>query len=176
MLIKFLVKYIKIFLSVIIFASQELQMFSKSCEYALKAMIYVGKNTNENKKVGVKEIAYAIDSPEPFVGKILQQLTKNKLVLSTKGPNGGFYMTGRELRTTLLDIIYVIDGEGVSMDCVLGLKKCSELNPCPVHHEYKHIKKLLLQMLDLSIKDFNEKIDSGRYFLKNINHNKMTIS
>lgn len=139
-------------------------------------MIYVGKNTSETKKAGVREIAHAIDSPEPFVGKILQHLTKNKLVLSTKGPNGGFYMTETELCTTLLDVIYVIDGEGVSLDCVLGLKKCSEINPCPVHHEYKHIKKQLLQMLDLSIKDFNEKIDSGHYFLKNINQNIIAIS
>jgi len=142
-------------------------MFSKSCEYALKAMIYVGKNTSEIKKSGVREIAFAIDSPEPFVGKILQQLTKNKLVLSSKGPNGGFYMSDRERNTTLLDIIYVMDGEGISLDCVLGLKKCSEINPCPVHHDFKNIRKQILQMLDISIKDFNDKIDSGQYFLKN---------
>lgn len=146
-------------------------MFSKSCEYALKAMIYVGKNTSEIKKSGVREIAFAIDSPEPFVGKILQQLTKNKLVLSSKGPNGGFYMTDKELNTTLLDIIYVMDGEGISLDCVLGLKKCSEINPCPVHHDFKNIRKQILQMLDISIKDFNDKIDSGQYFLKNIIQN-----
>ncbi len=150
-------------------------MFSKSCEYALKAMIYVGKNTNEIRKAGVKEIAHAIDSPESFVAKILQQLTRNKFVLSSKGPNGGFYMTERELRTKLLDIIYVVDGEGISLDCVLGLKKCSEMNPCPVHHEYKQIKKQLLQMLEMSIKDFNDRIDTGHYFLKNINHNKIAI-
>ena len=76
-------------------------------------------------------------------------------------------MSDRERNTTLLDIIYVMDGEGISLDCVLGLKKCSEINPCPVHHDFKNIRKQILQMLDISIKDFNDKIDSGQYFLKN---------
>ena len=64
-------------------------MFSRACEYAIKIMIYVAGN-EENRRIGLKEITGAIDSPEAFTAKILQQLVKSKLLDSFKGPNGGF--------------------------------------------------------------------------------------
>ena len=65
-------------------------MFSKSCEYAIRATIFIASKCCENRKVGLKEIADAIDSPTAFTAKILQKLSKNKIINSTKGVNGGF--------------------------------------------------------------------------------------
>jgi len=36
------------------------------------------------------DIAEEIDSPTAFTAKILQQLVKNKVIHSIKGPHGGF--------------------------------------------------------------------------------------
>ena len=47
-------------------------MFSKSCEYAIKAMIFVAQKSKDEVRVGVKEIANGIDAPEHFIAKILQ--------------------------------------------------------------------------------------------------------
>ncbi|MFN3695149.1 MAG: T9SS type A sorting domain-containing protein [Ignavibacterium sp.] len=67
-------------------------MFSKSCEYAIKAAIFVAKKSLLNEKVGFIDIAKEIDSPEAFTAKILQKLTKNKIIHSTRGVQGGFYI------------------------------------------------------------------------------------
>ena len=143
-------------------------MFSKSCEYAIKAMIFVAQKSKDENRVGVKEIARGIDAPEHFIAKILQDLGKKKLVNSAKGPNGGFYMDGSNLKSSISDIVKAIDGDGIYTDCVIGLKACSEKNPCPVHFEYKEIKKNLITMLEQStIANFNEKLDTGKFFLKN---------
>ena len=45
-------------------------MFSKTCEYALKIMMYLAVHQPENRLVGLKEIAQAIDSPVAFTAKI----------------------------------------------------------------------------------------------------------
>ena len=143
-------------------------MFSKSCEYAIKAMIFVAQKSKDEVRVGVKEITKGIDAPEHFIAKILQDLVKKKLVNSVKGPNGGFYMDKLNLKSSIADVVRAIDGDGFNKDCVIGLKACSEKNPCPVHFEYKEIKKNLITMLEgNTIADFKEKLDSGNFFLKN---------
>jgi len=143
-------------------------MFSKSCEYAIKAMIFVAKKSKEEQRVGIKEIAKGTDAPEHFMAKIMQDLSRRKLIHSVKGPNGGFYMYKFDLKNSLADIVKAIDGDVIYKDCVLGLKVCSEKNPCPVHFEFKEIKKGLIKMIENNtIADFNEKLDSGKFFLKN---------
>ena len=143
-------------------------MFSKSCEYAIKAMIFVAQKSKEETRVGVKEIAKGTDSPEHFIAKIMQELGRKRLVQSIKGPNGGFYMTERDFKISISDIVKAMDGDKLYSDCVLGLKACSEKKPCPVHFEFKEIKKRLIHMIENNtIGDFNEKLDSGKFFLKN---------
>ena len=143
-------------------------MFSKSCEYAIKAMIFVAQKSKDEARVGIKEIAKGTDAPEHFIAKIMQDLSRRKLVHSVKGPKGGFYMNGQDLNTSIADIVKLMDGDKIYMDCVLGLKACSEKNPCPVHFEYKEIKRSLIKMMENNtIGDFNEKLDTGKFFLKN---------
>lgn len=143
-------------------------MFSKSCEYAIKAMIFVAQKSSEEQRVGVKEIAKGTDAPEHFIAKIMQDLSRRKLIHSVKGPNGGFYMDSHDLKNSIADIVKAIDGDSIYTDCVMGLKACSEKNPCPVHFEYKEIKKNLIKMIEHNtLADFKEKLESGKFFLKN---------
>ena len=143
-------------------------MFSKSCEYGIKAMIFVAQKSKEEARVGVKDIAKGINAPAHFIAKILQELSRKNLVQSMKGPNGGFFLEKTDFQTSLADIVKAIDGDSIYDDCVLGLKACSQKNPCPVHDEYKEVKKNLISMLEKNtLRDFNDKLNSGNYFLKN---------
>ena len=143
-------------------------MFSKSCEYAIKAMIFVAQKSSEEQRIGVKEIAKGTDAPEHFIAKIMQDLSRRKLIHSIKGPNGGFYMDIHDLKNSIADIVKAIDGDSIYTDCVMGLKACSEKNPCPVHFEYKEIKKNLIKMIEHNtLAEFKEKLESGKFFLKN---------
>lgn len=143
-------------------------MFSKTCEYGIKAMIFVAQKSKDGSRVGIKEIAKGTAAPEHFIAKIMQELSRKKLVHSIKGPNGGFYMDQVDLRTSLADIVTALDGNAIYSDCVLGLKTCNEKKPCPVHDQYRDIKKNLLKMIEENtIGDFNEKLDSGKFFLVN---------
>ncbi len=143
-------------------------MFSKSCEYAIRAMIFVAQNSSDSVRVGVKDIAKGTDSPEHFIGKIMQELSKRRLVQSIKGPNGGFYMTNSDLDTSIAEVVKAIDGTYLYTDCVLGLKVCSEKTPCPVHNQYKEIKRSFIKMIENNtLADFKEKLDNGESFLKN---------
>lgn len=123
-------------------------MFSKTCEYAMRAMIFIAQNSIDDTKVGVKVIAAGIASPEHFIAKILQDLSRKKMVQSLKGPNGGFYLDSHAIKATLADIVRTIDGNGFFIGCGLGLKQCSELSPCPLHDQFAEIRKNTLIMLE----------------------------
>ncbi|WP_420551166.1 RrF2 family transcriptional regulator, partial [Tenacibaculum aiptasiae] len=95
-------------------------MFSKSCEYAMRAILYIAKQSFNGNKTGVKEIAKATNSPEAFTAKILQKLTKNNIVNSIKGPYGGFLISESKSQTIKLsEIVKVIDGNEIYTGCGL---------------------------------------------------------
>ena len=142
-------------------------MFSKTCEYAVRAMIYIAQKSKEGERAGIKEIARGIASPEHFIAKILQDLGKKKLVKSVKGPNGGFYHDDKSLRYSLADIVRAVDGEKIFSSCGLGLKQCSEDQPCPIHNEFKQIRGNMKLMLEnAKIGKLSEQLERNLTFLK----------
>lgn len=124
-------------------------MFSKACEYAIRATIYIAVQSNQDNRVGIKDISKEIDSPEAFTAKILQQLSKNKIINSIKGPNGGFEIDKKEMsKIKLSHIVMAIDGDAIYKGCGLGFKQCSEKQPCPVHDKFKVVRDELKHMLE----------------------------
>lgn len=142
-------------------------MFSKTCEYAIRAIIYIyNKSTVCDCKVGIKEIATEIQSPEHFTAKILQLLSRHEIVSSTKGPNGGFYMSTHQGQLNLLEIVKAVDGSRVFTGCVLGLSQCDETKPCPIHNEYKPIRDKMKAMLtNTNVESLATKLEDGLAFL-----------
>lgn len=112
-------------------------MFSKTCEYALRSILFVAQKSEDGNKVGIKEISKGIGAPVHFMAKILQDLSRKGLVQSIKGPNGGFFLDESDRNVTLADVVNAIDGDKLFTGCGLGLKNCSEKNPCPLHDEFK---------------------------------------
>ena len=66
-------------------------MLSNSSKYAIKAVLFLALNTNDNKKVMVKDISEPINVPQAYIAKLLQELSRKQIISSTRGPKGGFY-------------------------------------------------------------------------------------
>lgn len=115
-------------------------MFSTSCQYGLQGMLYIAIHSSNDENVGLIEIAENQEIPRHFLSKILQQLVKAGLLISMKGPNGGFRLSKKPEKITLLHIIKAIDGLGVFTQCGIGFKKCSDEHPCPIHHDFKIVR------------------------------------
>jgi Rrf2 family protein len=141
-------------------------MFSKACEYAIRATMYIVSTTGNGCKVSIKDIAQNTETPEPFVAKVLQTLSKRGIVASIKGPNGGFYLEAKAKEILLIDIVRAIDGDDLFVNCGLGIKHCSAKRPCPIHYEYKAIRDNIIHMLKTNtIQDLSISLMSGDTFL-----------
>lgn len=142
-------------------------IFSKTCEYAIRATMFIAQKTKDGQKVNIKEIAQGIDSPEHFIAKILQDLSRRGYLQSAKGPGGGFYLDGVSRQRSMIDIVLAIDGDRLFLGCGLGLKQCSEQHPCPIHEEFQHIRKNIRQMLEQAkLGEFTDQLEQKLAFLK----------
>jgi len=123
-------------------------MLSNTSRYAIRALIYLAIHADSNKKIGIKKIAEDLDIPSPFLGKILQTLARQKIVASTKGPNGGFRATESTLNVNLISIIRIIDGDDLFDRCLITNKICSdtENSPCALHNYYTSIRNNIKTM------------------------------
>jgi len=139
--------------------------FSKSCEYALRATLFLAKN-DDRKKIGVQHIAEELNVPMHYLNKVMQTLVKNNIVSSSKGRNGGFYLTDEEINLPLINVVHAIDGKDVFDQCGLGLKECSNEHPCPLHDDIKAYREnLKLALSENSIEVLSEGVSNGKTFL-----------
>lgn len=124
-------------------------MFSKTCEYGLRAVIFIAHQSSQQKKVSLITVSKEINSPQAFTAKILQQLTKANIIDSVKGPYGGFAIDTDKMKTLMLsEVVRILDGDSIYTGCGLGLKQCDANSPCPMHYKFIEIREKLKMMLE----------------------------
>ncbi len=142
-------------------------MFSKACEYGIKAVIYIAQQSLHNERVKIGDVAKNTDSPEAFTAKILGLLTKHNVVDSHKGPTGGFEISLARMKEVKLNqIVFAIDGDSIYNGCALGLNTCDASSPCPLHDRFVNIRSELKYMLEnTSIHDLATRLNAGETIL-----------
>ena len=143
-------------------------MFSKACQYGIRATLYVASRTGSGLRTSLRDIAAHTGSPEAFTAKILRQLVRHKIITSVKGPAGGFGIhPSKAGKITLRQVVTAIDGDALFTTCGMGLKSCSERKPCPLHHQYKDIRQRLEKMLgESSLTELSSGLEAESCYLK----------
>ena len=141
-------------------------MLSHTCKAAVKAVVFLGLNSENGAKSGIIEVARSIRENEHTVGKLLQKLAKAGIINSAKGPNGGFFLTPEQQQQRIIRIVELIDGPEVFSQCGMGLSQCNESKPCPFHNEYKPIREQFEKMYtENRICDLYDDVNKGVAFL-----------
>lgn len=141
-------------------------MFSKSCEYGIRAVLYIAANSSIDKRIGIIPIAEKLEIPSPFLGKILQKLAREGVIHSAKGPNGGFYTTEEDIEQPMINVIHTLDGPDVFTSCAAGLKECSDEKPCPLHDDIKPFRNALKNSLtSKTMKEFADTLENDGTYL-----------
>jgi len=122
-------------------------LLSKSCEYGLRAMLYLGSLGDEvegdtagdtsrdptQEYVSIQTISDNLGIGFSFLTKVFQQLNDAGLLTSKRGPGGGVALTRSPDAISLYEIVVAIDDDDLFHECVLGLPGCGEAEPCPLH-------------------------------------------
>lgn len=137
-------------------------MLSNSSKYALKGVLYLAMHSSIENKIMAKDLAALIKVPPAYIAKLLQDLARKNLIQSEKGPHGGFYLSEKNKKESIIKFIYAIDGEDKLNNCLMGLEHCNHLNPCPLHHLTSPMRdELLLNLKNKKICDLVLDVENG---------------
>lgn len=122
-------------------------MLSNSCKYGIRAVIFIANKQEGKGKIGLKVIGEELKIPVPYLAKILQILSKRKILDSSKGPHGGFSLLIPSKSLTLMDIVRAIDGEEFFDSCYVTGERCNFNEPdkgvCLLHNDLRKEKEML---------------------------------
>lgn len=120
-------------------------IYSNACEYGIRAMTFLARHHDELHLA--RNIAEAEEIPYYFLSKILQSLARDGLLKSTKGRGGGFQLAKSPERITLHHIKVSIDGADDLKECAVGLARCNDSQPCPLHDTFKPLRENIQRYL-----------------------------
>lgn len=100
---------------------------SEAASLALHAMVYLAAFPEE--KVTTQTIAEALKASEHHLAKVMQRLAHAGLVVSTRGPAGGFRLNKHADEINLLEIFEAVEGPLEPRACLLGaVPRCGGAN------------------------------------------------
>ena len=126
-------------------------IYTRTCEYAIRALIYFADHPAKNSAT-VKDVSQESGIPSSYVAKIFQCLVRSGILRSQRGPHGGYSLMLPISNLSLLRIVQALDDlkKSTFSNCVMGLEKCDDKNPCPLHPIWTRAKDEMLDKLAAS--------------------------
>ena len=121
---------------------------SKTSRYALRAATFLAERFEDSKSLQVQEIAEGTDVPRNYLAKILHQLARQGVLVSVRGPRGGFRLAREPAEISLADVVDPVEPGLGNKHCLLGRPTCSDDDPCPAHSRWQHLSGDLARFLE----------------------------
>jgi Rrf2 family protein len=104
-------------------------MISQTAEYALRAIVHLAGQPEART---VTQIAEATQVPAGYLAKIMQSLSRGRVVKSRRGKNGGFVLARAPGELSVLETINAVDPIRRFPECPLGIPSHGR-RLCPLH-------------------------------------------
>lgn len=151
-------------------------ILSRTSQYAIQALIYIATQP-PGVPVLNRTIAEHLGVPTAYLAKIMQNLSRGTLLYSFRGRRGGFCLREGAEKTDLMQILTLIEGPGITENCVMGLKLCGEETACPMHAKWKPIKAKILELLHKqTLEKLAVAVKSGKYRISELPHDALGMA
>jgi Rrf2 family protein len=102
-------------------------------------------------RVLLPALAKATGTPQSFLSKVLQSLTKAGLIASRRGQAGGFELLDRGRKASMRKVIEAIDGTIYLNVCLMSGKSCRRKTWCPAHPAWRNAQEAMMGVLDTTM-------------------------
>ena len=122
-------------------------------EYAIRGMVHLAKQP-PGELLLISEIADAVEVPQSFLAKILQNYTRLGMVRSSRGAGGGFTLAQDPEAISMRAIIEAVEGPIIANNCAMGREDCERSGACMVHPVWLKVQNQMIETLEgVSLKD-----------------------
>lgn len=118
---------------------------SRLADYASSIMRYLAYFGEE--PLSAVQIAQSTRVAPPTVRKVLKQLALAKLVVGSRGKEGGYMLAKPSEEITLADIVEAIDGPIALTECTLPQSTCEHKNHCHMKKDWQIINATVRESL-----------------------------
>jgi Rrf2 family protein len=117
-------------------------------EYGIRAMLYIAMK-GEQGPVTSHEIAQHQGIPEPYLRQILALLSKDRLIQSNRGPQGGHVLARPASQISLRHIMVTLEGQTTTIDQILALPCTIDVGTeyCAIREVFLEVKKAVDRIL-----------------------------
>lgn len=137
-------------------------MLSKTSQYALRAILYLAHQP-EDRSVRATDVAEDLGVPANYLSKILHTLAREGLLVSERGPGGGFRLGRAAGEITVADAIEPFETLGDGRQCLLGRPECRDTDACAVHERWKEVSEGMLGFFhETTVAELQETAPAGR--------------
>ena len=119
---------------------------TRAADYAVRVMIHLA-GLPPGTRASRSELAAAVDCPEQFLSKVLQDLARVDLVVSHRGNTGGFELPQPHRTVSLLEVVEAIEGPMRLNLCLTSDHACARQSWCPAHGVWVEAQRALAGLL-----------------------------
>src|ERR1700722_6676888 len=123
--------------------------FGVGVDYCLKALIMLAERYPNVQPQRVEEIAATQSIPENYLRRLLIELKRGGLVLSQKGPNGGYMLARPPARITMADVVEIIEGDYMPAESLEDAPNsfCPRDGGCPMRDVWREVRDSVVGIL-----------------------------
>ena len=118
-----------------------MKFITRDTDYSIRALIYIARN--KDRIVSVTELVKELDTPRPFLRKILQSLSTSGVLKSYKGKNGGFELVRKPEEICLLDLMEIFQGKFKLSECHFKKKICPNQISCKLRVQLDSLEEMV---------------------------------
>lgn len=117
-------------------------MISQTAEYALRAVVFLADQ--DGSACTTAKISAGTQLPAGYLAKVMQLLSRGRIVNSQRGLHGGFTLVSEPQELTVLEVIDAVDPIQRFHECPLKIRNHGP-DLCPLHRKLDDAGKLLEQ-------------------------------
>jgi len=118
---------------------------NNTSQYAINIMLAITKHEGQ-KLLNAKKISEEFEIPYKYLTRIMPQLVDAKLILSTKGREGGYVLAKEAESIYIVEILNAVKSSLHDNTCILKIKKCNASTKCALHDKWLAPKEEMIKM------------------------------
>ncbi|OUX32140.1 MAG: hypothetical protein CBE24_03765 [bacterium TMED264] len=119
---------------------------TRKVEYALIALRHL-QQSERGKLCSAKTMSSEYGIPQELLAKILQKLSKENIILSVKGPKGGYKISKDPNTINMTKFFEIMEGPMGIVDCYFD-SNCEQLNGCTIKEPINRINNSIRTMFN----------------------------
>tara|TARA_X000000368_G_C22579004_1_gene514248 strand:- start:179 stop:577 length:399 start_codon:yes stop_codon:yes gene_type:complete len=119
---------------------------TRKVEYALIALRHL-QQLDKDELSSAKSMALLYGIPQELLAKILQKLSKKRIVQAVKGPQGGYKLSSDPNKINMTNFFEIMEGPMGIMDCYFDTQ-CEQLKSCTIREPINRINENIRSMFN----------------------------